>query len=238
MAAIWFCLPPVTPGRCPLHSPATPIPPGHGGALVLPLIVRLRRIPFRPIPVRLLLQTDGGDLVGVGAVDHGDFVLDADGDTMDVGAGEEGFGAGGGEGVFGEEDGGGGGFHALDGGLGGFGAELGVVGLVVGDALEGADGLDVCVELDVGNAGDAAGHRDLLVGSVDGYPLRAILPLVMRGCKCHFEGGTGGRMRCGDGGRDRGVVGEMSLGGDDGEGLGAGRRRAGGEGGSGRGGAG
>ena len=38
-------------------------------------------------------------------------------------------------------------------------------------------------------------------------------------------------MRCGGGGRDRGVVGERSLGGDDGEGLGAGRRRAGGEGG-------
>ena len=177
-------------------------------------------------------------MIGVGAVDHGDLVLDADGDAMDVGAGEEGLGAGGGEGVFGEEDGGGGGFHALDGGLGGFGAELGVVGLVVGDALEGADGLDVCVELDVGNAGDAAGHRDLLVGSVDGYPLWAILPLVMWECKCHFEGGTGDRMRCGGGGRDRGVVGERSLGGDDGEGLGAGRRRAGGEGGSGRGGAG
>lgn len=57
---------------------------------------------------------------------------------------------------------------------------------------------------------------------MDGYPLWAILPLVMWECKCHFEGGTGDRMRCGGGGRDRAVVGERSLGGDDGEGLGAG----------------
>lgn len=141
----------------------------------------LRRIAFRPIPLRLFLQTDGRDLVGVGAVDHGDFVLDAAGDAVDAGAGEDRFGAGGGEGVFGEEDGGGGSFHALDGSVGGFGAVFGVVGFVVWDALEGADGLDVCVELCVGNAGDAAGHRDLLGVSVDGYPLRAILPLVMRG---------------------------------------------------------
>ena len=150
---------------------------------------------------------------------------------MDLGAGEEGLGSGGGEGVFGEEHCGGGGFHVVDGSFGGFGAELGVVGFVVGDALEGADGLDVCVELYVGNAGDAAGHRGLLVGSVDGYPRRAILPLVMRKCKCHFGGGAGERMRCGGGGRDRGVPGEEGLDGGDGEDPGAGRWRAGGEGG-------
>ena len=150
---------------------------------------------------------------------------------MDVGAGEEGFGAGGGEGVFGEEDGGGGGFHAVEGGLGGFGAVFGVVGLVVGDALECPDGLGVCFDLGVGDTGDAAGHRGLLVGSVDGYPRRAILPLVMRKCKCHFGGGAGERMRCGGGGRDRGVPGEEGLDGGDGEDPGAGRWRAGGEGG-------
>ena len=113
---------------------------------------------------------------------------------MDAGAGEDRFGAGGGEGVFGEEDGGGGGFHAVEGGLGGFGAVFGVVGLVVGDALECPDGLGVCFDLGVGDTGDAAGHRDLLgvvwmgIHCGQSYPLscgrvNVILGLT-RGCGC------------------------------------------------------
>ena len=215
---LWATTAKVRSWPIPTTTPAIPILPGHGGVLVLPLIVLLRRIPFWPIPLRLLLQTDGGDLVGVGAVDHGDFVLDAAGDAVDAGAGEDRFGAGGGEGVFGEEDGGGGGFHAVEGGLGGFGAVFGVVGLVVGDALECPDGLGVCFDLGVGDAGDAAGHRGLLVGSVDGYPLGAILPLVMRTCKCHFGCGAGVRMRCGGGGRSACVPDDGGLGCGGGEG--------------------
>ena len=145
---------------------------------------------------------------------------------MDAGAGEDRVGAGGGEGVFGEEDGGGGGFHAVEGGLGGFSAVFGVAGLVVGDALECPDGLSVCFDLGVGDTGNAAGHRDLLLGSVDGYPLRAILPPVMRKCKCHFGVGEESLTRFEVGGRSACVPDGGGLGSGGGKGRDAGGCRA------------
>ena len=112
------------------------------------------RWPFRFGSFGFFLEAEGGDLVGVGAVDDFGFVFHAEDDFVEFPFGDDEGVAGGGEGVLGLDGSFVGGAHAVEGGAGGLEGVAGVVGQVVGDGLECRVGVDVGLELLGGDAGD------------------------------------------------------------------------------------